>query len=334
MEIRSLPKVELHLHLDCSLSFDVVRRLRPDVTRETFRTEYLASPKCRDLADFLTVPPRSVALLQSSEALRLATEDLFDQLAGDGVVYAEVRFAPLLHLERGLGPEQVVETVEGAMAEASARTGVEGRLILCTLRHFTEAQSLETARLAERFREGRVVALDLAGDEAGYSLDAHVTAFEYAAEHGVHRTAHAGEGAGPASVWETLERLRPARIGHGVRSIEDPALLERLKRDDIHLEVCPTCNVQIDLYDTYADHPIDRLRRAGISVGVNTDARTVPNVTLVEEYERLRETFGWGAEDFLAVNLDAARVAFLPAPERAVLEARLQAAYLAAAGAG
>ena len=323
----TLPKIELHLHLDCSLSYNVVRALRPAVTEDIYWDDYVASPKCAGLPDYLARTRASVALLQSARALELAVEDLFQRLAEDGVIYAEIRFAPLLHLEDGLAPAQVVEVVEAAANRASAATGVEGGLILCTLRHFSAGQSLQTAHLAEQFKGSRVVALDIAGDEAGFGLDAHVPAFEHAAAHGIHRTAHAGEGAGPGSVWETLERLAPTRIGHGVRSSEDPALVEHLRQTGVHLEVCPYCNVQIDLYPTLSAHPIDHLYRAGVSLNVNTDARGVTPTTLSADYERLAETFGWGPADLLQTNLHAAAAAFAPPELKAALAQRLQAEY-------
>ncbi len=195
----------------------------------------------------LHAPPRQVALMQTAEQLRLVTLDAFEQLRRDGVVYAELRFAPLFHTQRGLTPEQVVAAVDAAVAEGRTQTGVEVRLILCTLRHFTPEQALETAALAVRFaamRDSAVVALDVAGDEANYPLAPSVPAFAYAADHGLALTAHAGEAAGPASVREVLAELRPTRLGHGVRSIEDPALVAQLARDRIHMEVCPTSNVQ------------------------------------------------------------------------------------------
>ena len=132
-------------------------------------------------------------------------------------------------------------------------------------------QSLQTARRVDQFRGTPVVALDLAADEAGFPLTNHIPAFAFARERGIPRTAYAGEARGAESVWETLEKLQPTRIGHGVRSIDDPVLLAELKERGIHLEVCPSCNVQINLFETYADHPVDRLFRAGVSVGINTD---------------------------------------------------------------
>jgi adenosine deaminase len=308
---KAVPKVELHLHLDCSLSYRVVSRLAPSVSREEFEAEFIAPPQCSSLADFLTRAPRGFGLLQTKEALRLVTEDVFNQLSADGVIYSEIRFAPLLHIAQGLTPEEVVTAVDRATEECIRQTGIEARLILCSLRHFTAEQSLLTARLVERFKGTRVVALDLAGDEAGFSIDANIPAFQYAQDHGLGRTAHAGEARGPESVWETLRAFQPSRIGHGVRSIEDPSLLEHLRRTGIHLEVCPTSNLQTGICCRYEEHPVDRLYRAGVSIGINTDTRTITNVTLEEEYARLREHFGWTDVEFTACNRRALQAAFL-----------------------
>lgn len=323
MPFRSFPKVELHLHLDCSLSYAVASRLRPGLSRGEYERDFVAPPRCRSLADFLTRAPTGFRLLQDREALRLATEDLFRQLEEDGVVYAEIRFAPLLHTEKGLTAEGAVETVDRAAEEAIRTTGIEARLILCTLRHFSRDQSLETARLLERFSGSRVVALDLAADEAGHPIDAHVPAFRWALERGYARTAHAGEAKGPESVRETLRELRPSRLGHGVRSIEDPLLVEQLVTSRVHLEVCPSCNVQIGICDSYATHPVDRLYRAGVSLGINTDTRTLTPVTLSEAYERLHEAFGWGEEHFRRCNLDALAAAFADEATKERLRTRL-----------
>ena len=320
-----MPKVELHLHLDCSLSYQAVSRLVPSISRREFDAEFIAPPQCTSLADFLTRAPRGFQLMQSEDALRLVTEDLLEQLSQDGVIYAEIRFAPLLHTAAGLTPEAVVAAVDRATEQCIEATGIEARLILCTLRHFNQAQSLLTAQLVERFKGSRVVALDIAGDESGFSIDAHIPAFRYALDHGLGRTAHAGEARGAGSVWETLRAFAPSRIGHGVRSIEDASLVEHLRRERIHLEVCPSSNVQTRTFLTYGAHPVDRLLRAGGSLGINTDARTIANVTLEQEYDRLRQHFGWGAEELLACNREALRAAFLDEPLRARLLAQLTA---------
>jgi adenosine deaminase len=327
MDPRRLPKVELHLHLDCCLSYAAVQRLAPQVTPEAFARDFITPPKCKNLADYLRTPPHHVALMQSEAALRLVVDDLFAQLANDAVIYAELRFAPLQHTQGGLSPEQVVATVEDAVAQASAASGITARVILCTLRHFSREQSLETVRLVERFRGTQVAAFDIAGSEAGYPLDAHLPAFQYAREHSLPYTAHAGEALGPDSVWETLRLLQPRRIGHGVRSIEDASLVARLRATGVHLEMCPSCNVQTDIVAAYRDHPVDALYWQGVSLGISTDTRTITDVTLTKEYERLQRTFGWGAEHFLAVNLNALRAAFVEPAVQAELEERLRAGY-------
>jgi adenosine deaminase len=323
-ELRSLPKIELHLHLDCSLSFDVVSALSPTVTREEYQRDYIAPARCANLADFLSRSPMGSRLMQTEDSLRLVVEDLFRQLIEDGVIYAEIRFAPLLHTERGLSAERVVEGVERAVERLIPETGMQASVILCTLRHFTEAQSLQTAKLVEQFRGSRVVALDIAGDEAGFPLDAHIAAYRYAREHGLSRTAHAGEACGPQSVWETLRLLEPQRIGHGTRSIEDPNLVEHLKRERIHLELCPTSNVQIlPSIGSMEAHPVDRLYRAGVSLNINSDSRMLTPTTLTNEYESLQRTFNWSPQDFLRANLMGLDAAFASDQTKLQLRKRL-----------
>jgi adenosine deaminase len=312
MELRSLPKIELHLHLDCSLSYQAVSALAPSVTRGEYQRDYIAPARCANLADFLSRAPKGFQLMQTEDSLRLVTEDVFRQLIEDGVIYAEIRFAPLLHNERGLSPERVVAVVERSVDDLIRQTGMQAGLILCTLRHFTQAQSLLTASLVERFRGSRVVALDLAGDEAGFPLDAHVGAYRYAREHGLFRTAHAGEGLGPESVWETLRLLDPQRIGHGTRSIEDPVLVDHLRRKRIHLELCPTANLQIiPSIGSMEEHPIDRLYHSGVSLNVNSDSRMLTPTTLTREYESLQRVFSWTEQDLLRANLMGLDAAFI-----------------------
>ena len=328
MNLRLLPKIELHLHLDCSLSYEAVSSLVPSVTQEEYRRDYVAPARCTNLVDFLSRAPKGFQLMQTEDALRLVTEDLFQQLAADGVIYAEIRFAPLLHTERGLTPEGVVSIVERSVERLVRETGLHAGVILCTLRHFTEIQSIQTVKLVEQFRGSRVVALDLAADEAGFPLDAHVNAYRYARERELFRTAHAGEACGPESVWETLRLLTPHRIGHGTRSIEDERLLEHLRQQRIHLEICPSANVQIiPSIGSMEEHPIDRLFRAGVSLNVNTDTRMLTPTTLTREYEELRRVFGWGQEEFLRANLMGLDAAFVDSTVKQRLRERLLEAY-------
>lgn len=327
MNYAGLPKIELHLHLDCSLSYEVVQKLAPSVTAEEYQASFIAPAKCTDLADYISRAIKGIELMQTVEQLRLVTLDLFRQLKKDNVIYAEIRFAPLQHLQGGLTPEEVVKTVDAAVAEGIATTGVEARLILCTLRHYTEAQSMRTVQLVEQFKGTHVAGFDIAADEAGFPIDNHVTAFNYANENSIPCTAHAGEAKGPESVWETLNHFHPTRIGHGVRSCEDESLLQVLKEKAIHLEVCPTSNVQTNVYDKIEDHTADKIYNSGVSMSVSTDARTISNVTLSSEYATLQKVFGWTKSHFEKCNLEAIDHAFLPKADKEKLRSNIQEAY-------
>jgi adenosine deaminase len=327
MSFEHLSKVELHLHLDCSQSYTVVTQIDPSITPADYQNNFIPPTKCTDLADVLTRAASGVRIMQTEDQLRLVTQDLFAQLVQDNVLYVEIRFAPLLHTERSLAAQDVVRVVEETTSECIETTGIEARILLCTLRNFSEAQSLETVALVEQFRGTCVAGFDIAADEAGDPIDAHVKAFQYAREHCIPCTAHAGEAKGPESVWETLQHLHPVRIGHGVRCIEDPALMDHLRRNGIHLEVCPTSNVMTDIYPDYESHPVDKLYRAGLSVGINADAHTLINTTLNQEYEKLNRVFGWEKEQFLDCNVNALRAAFIPEQTRIELMGRLMDGY-------
>lgn len=328
MDFDKLPKVELHLHLDCSLSYDVVKKIDPSVTSVAYQHDFIAPAKCADLVDFLKRAVKGFSLMQTKEALQWVVEDVFNQLKADNALYAEIRFAPFLHLEKGLTPFEVVKTVEAATAECVKQTGVEARLILCTLRHYSAEQSMATVKLVQQFAGTYVAAFDIAGDEAGCPITNHVAAFNYAREKGLHITAHAGEASGPESVWETLEHFKPTRIGHGARSAEDPRLVAHLKDKKVHLEICPSCNVQTSMYNEYKDHPVNSLKNQGVSLNINTDCRTIVDITLNREYNKLHQYFGWTKQDFYECNVNAIHAAFIPEAVKNELLVKLAAGYL------
>lgn len=328
VDLGALPKVELHGHLDCGLSHDAVRRIDPSISAEEYRRRFVAPARCGSLAEYLTYTLNHRRVLQSERALRIAVRDAFEQLARDRIVYAELRFAPLVHLEDGMTPDEVVGCVGDETVRQSELTGIDAALILCTLRDFTAERSLATARLAARHaRSAPVAAFDIAGDEIAYPLDPHLPAFEHARAAGLGVTVHAGEAGGPDSVREALDKVGTRRIGHGVRAAEDPELAARLRDERIHLEICPTCNVQTGAVPSLAEHPVDRLYRAGVRVGVSTDTRAVTDVRLTDEYERLRDTFGWTPADFERVNRNALDAAFAAGPVRDRVAAILDRGY-------
>jgi len=326
--IASLPKIELHLHLDCSLSFDVAKKLRPSLSEKEYRQTFIAPEKCKDLADCLKGTSSVKELMQTEEALEKVVKDLFVQLQRDSVIYAEIRFAPLNHLKNGLLPEEVVEIIAESVRESIDATGIKAGIILCTVRRYDEEQSMQTIRLVERYiKHTHVVGFDIASDEAGYPIDCHKKAFEYAIRKDIPRTAHAGEGKGADSVWETLKHFQPQRIGHGVRSIEDEQLIEFVVRNGIHLEVCPTANIVTNVFEEYSDHPIDFLYDAGVSVGVNSDARTLVNISLTDEYMKLASVFGWTIDHFHDCNRNSLEHAFISSDEKDELRSILDSRY-------
>ncbi|MCC5942544.1 MAG: adenosine deaminase [Balneolaceae bacterium] len=311
INFKDLPKIELHLHLDCSLSYNVVKQLDPSISIEVYDDEFKAPLGCTGLTDYIERASRGIDLMQTKEQLRLVTLDLFEQLKEDNVIYAEIRFAPLLHIQKGLTPYEVVGAVNEAAEEGIKKTGVEASIILCTLRHYSEAQSMETVQLAKSFNSTLVRGFDIAADEAGFPIDNHVKAFKYAKNHGIHCTAHTGEAKGAESVWETLKYFGPSRIGHGVRSAEDPELLKYIRKHNIHLEVCPTSNVLTKVFHKIEDHNIDLLFNEKISLSVNTDGRTISNVTLEDEYKTLERVFNWQHSHFKRCNIDALEHSFI-----------------------
>lgn len=326
-DFQRLPKIELHLHLDSSLSYEAVKKIRTDISRSQFRKRFVAPPKCKNLPDYLQRVANQVALLQTESSLEIAAQTLAQQLVDDHVIYAEIRFAPLLHTRQELRAENVLETVCNTLDDTLSASQLKSRIIVCSLRDFTESQSMQTVQLARKFKQRGVVGFDLAGDERGFPLDNHIKAYRFAREHGISITAHAGEAVGPESVWEALIKLKPSRIGHGVRSCEDPKLLDHIQEQDIHLEVCPTSNIQTNVYETYADHTVNRLYRKDISLSINTDGRTTSDISLSEEYAKLQHTFGWTREQLLNCNLNALSAAFIPEEDKQELKSIIEAGY-------
>jgi len=305
MNYSKLPKVELHLHLDCSLSYDVVKQLKPSVTKEEYKKSFIGPTKCTDLAEYIKKSIKACELMRTKEQLRLVTLDLFKQLKKDNVIYVEIRFAPLLHIMKGLTPEEVVEEVNNATNEGIETYDIDAGIILCTLRHYSEEQSLQTVKLVGKYKGNHVVGFDIAADEAGFPIDNHIKAFQFAKNNGIKCTAHAGEAKGPESVWETLDNFHPLRIGHGVRSAEDDKLLAFLKAKDIHLEVCPTSNIQVNVFDKIEDHTVDKIYNSQVSMSISTDCRTISDTTLTKEYYQMEEIFNWKRQHFKKCNLEA-----------------------------
>jgi adenosine deaminase len=308
--MENLPKIELHVHLDCCLSYDFVAKRRK-ISHEDFIKNFVAGDSCSSLTDHLSFVRNELELLQTEIDLRDAIIDLFDQFKSDNVIYAEIRFCPLLHSEKGLSPEEVVKILSDAIVECQELYNIEANLILATLREYSSEQSQLIYDLAKKNKHKKVVAIDLASDEIKYGIGNHIGIYKSAMLDNVNRIAHAGEVKGPESVWETINNLNPSRIGHGVKSIEDSELINYLIEKKIHLEVCPSSNLKSKIYPCLEEHPINELYKKGVSVGINTDGRTMTYTTLNNEYQNLINEFGWEKTDFLKCNINSISASFL-----------------------
>jgi adenosine deaminase len=326
--LAQFPKIELHVHLDTSLSYQVLGSMCPGISANTYLKKYVAPARCAHLKDFLTYVDAGLELLQTENNLRLALRDLVRQFQEDTVIYAEVRLCPYLHTKACLSPDDVAAIL---CDELSLIRGdyplVHVYFIFATLRHFSEEQSLDLAKLSIKYAEMGVVGFDLAGDEAGFPLEPHVAAFQLARSNGLGITVHAGEAKGPESVWEVLDLINPHRIGHGVRACEDLNLVQALKHKGTHLEVCVSSNIQTGMYLSVADHPIDFLFKEGVSIGLNTDGRGLTRTSLTAEIDQVQNVFGWGKEKVYQSQINAIRAAFCDEQLRNQLEQRLWNGY-------
>jgi adenosine deaminase len=335
-QIRRVPKVLLHDHLDGGLRPATIVELAraagytglPTSDPDALARSMTGAARRGHLELYLEPFRHTVAVMQSAEALTRVAAECAEDLAADGVVYAEVRFAPELHVDLGLRLDQVVEAVLEGFRRGSAGTGIEVRALLTAMR--TAARSLEIAELAVQYRDDGVVGFDIAGAEAGWPPSRHLDAFEYVQRENFHITIHAGEAFGLPSIWEAVQFCGAERLGHGVRIIDDitagpdgTATLGRLAsyvRDRrIPLEMCPTSNIQTGVAGSIADHPIGLLRDLQFRVTVNTDNRLMSGVTLSSELCALAEAFGYGWPDIQWLTVNAMKSAFAPFDERLAL---------------
>jgi adenosine deaminase len=336
-QIRRVPKVLLHDHLDGGLRPRTIVELATSTGYTGLPTTdpdelggliAAAAAERGNLEVYLETFKHTVGVMQTQDALRRVAAECAEDLAADGVVYAEVRFAPELHVERGLSLDQVVEAVLEGFAAGSAGRGIRVYALLVAMRH--AARSLEIAELAVRYRDAGVVGFDIAGAEAGNRPSRHLDAFQYVARENFHITIHAGEGFGLPSIWEAVQWCGAERLGHGVRIIDDitvePDGVARLGRlasfirdRRIPLEMCPTSNVNTGAARSIKEHPIGLLRALSFRVTVNTDNRLMSQVSLSSEFAALGEAFGYGWSDIQWLTINAMKSAFAPFDERLAL---------------
>ena len=332
-QIRRAPKVLLHDHLDGGLRAATIVELAdqtgytglPTTDPDELDSWMTRGASRKDLVLYLETFAHTVGVMQTPEALVRVARECAEDLADDGIVYAEVRFAPELHLERDMALDDVVEAVQEGFRVGSEGRPIEVRTLLTAMR--TAARSLEIADLAVRWRDRGVCGFDIAGAEAGFPPTRHLDAFEHIRGENFHLTIHAGEAFGLPSIWEALQLCGAERLGHGVRIVDDIAItpdgsahlgrLAAMVRDRrVPLELCPTSNVHSGAAPSIAEHPIGLLADLRFRVTVNTDNRLMSAITLSREMANVAEAFGWGWDRLEWLTINAMKSAFLPFDER------------------
>ena len=335
-QLLEAPKVLLHDHLDGGLRPQTVIDLADELGYDGLPTtdpgelaEWMKRGADRkDLVLYLDTFAHTTGVMQTAEALHRVAKECAEDLIADGVVYAEIRFAPELHVEQGLSMDDVVEAVTGGFADASAGTPLTIRTICSAMRQMSN--SLEVSQLAVRWRDRGVVGFDIAGPEDGFPPDDHMLAFQYAQRESFHFTIHAGEAYGPPSIWKALQWCSAERLGHGVRIIDDievspdgeaklGRLAQYIRNRRIPLEVCPSSNLHTGVVDDLSQHPIKLFKDLKFRVTLNTDNRLMSDITMTKEMQNMVDVFGWDLLDMQWLTVNAMKSAFLPFDERLVL---------------
>ena len=352
-QVARAPKVVLHDHLDGGLRPATVLELAREVghelpadTVESLARWFAESADSGSLERYLETFAHTVAVMQTAPALTRVAREFVEDLVADGVVYAEVRYAPEQHVEEGLSLDEVVAAVQQGIDEAvvAADGAIVVRQLLTAMRH--QARSMEIAELAVAWRDRGVAGFDIAGAEAGYPPTRHLDAFEYLQRENGHFTIHAGEAFGLPSIWQALQWCGADRLGHGVRIVDDIEVaddgsvkLGRLAayvRDRrVPLELCPASNVQTGAATSIAEHPIGLLTRLRFRVTVNTDNRLMSDTTMTKEMTALVDAFGYTLDDLRWFTINAMKSAFLPFDERlAIIDEVVKPGYAALAAEG
>ena len=318
-----IPKAELHCHTEGAMSPALVRRLGERYGVDTSALFDAAGHYIwHDFTSFLAAYDGAAGLLRKPEDYRDHAYDYFTAMAAEGCLYGEF-FASADHAAAmGYGYVDMIEALDAGMADAEAETGIVGRITLTCIRHLGPEQAVVTARLLERHPHPRVTGFGMGGDERIHHPRDFAPAFDIARGAGMRITSHAGELDGPESVRATLDHLRPERIGHGVRAIEDPALVERLAEEEIVLEVCPGSNLALSLYPSAAEHPILRLRDAGVKVTISSDDPPFFHTSIGAEYSTVQSAFALSDEDMTAFTRTSLDAAFVDPETHAHLLAR------------
>jgi len=317
--IRALPKTDLHVHLDGSLRPQTILELGheqgvqlPADSAAGIEAAVGAGSQFGSLVEYLKGFQLTLSVLQTAEALERAAFELAEDAHRENVLYMEVRYAPMLHTQRGLRLTRVVEAVLDGLRRARETYGIKSNVILCGIRNISSASSYQMAELAVAYKGRGVVGFDLAGAEANFPAKDHIEAFQLIRDNNINCTIHAGEAYGPASIAQAIHDCGANRIGHGCRLREDGDLLHYVNDHRIPLECCPSSNVQTGAVKSLSTHPLKLYLDLGVRVTVNTDNRLITKTTVTDELYRVHTAMRVPFRDIKTIVTAGFKSAFLP----------------------
>jgi len=317
--LKSLPKAELHCHLDGSIRVETILELAkkhnvelPKTNHDELQSYLEVGDDCEDLLDYLKAFSVTNSVLQTFDALTRVAFELSEDAAEENIRVLEIRFSPLLHTEKGLTLSEIVEAVIDGKSKAEEQYNIRVGLILCGIRSMSPELSMDLAEVAINYKNKGVVAYDLAGPEENHPAKDHKEAFFKIINNNINTTVHAGEAYGPESIHQAIHYTRANRIGHGTRLREDPELLHFVNDHRIPLEMCVNCNVQTKTVTSLEDHPIKEYLDQGIRVTINTDNRLISKTTLTNEYKTVCDTFKLTNKELKKIILNGFKSVFLP----------------------
>jgi adenosine deaminase len=319
-------KAELHCHIEGAAAPELVIRQAQKYGKDVSPYIQNGSFVWHDFTSFLKAYDFAADLFRTEDDYARLSEYYLTSLARDGAIYSEIFTSPDHAMKAGLSPQAYTDALGEGMARAKAKTGIEGRMIVTGVRHVGLESIEAAARFAARCGHPLVTGFGVAGDERNGDIEDYVRAFEIAREAGLGITIHAGEFGGWESVQAALDHIRPSRIGHGVRAIENPDLVKRIAAEGVVLECCPGSNIALKVFGSYAEHPFPALRAAGCKVTLNSDDPPYFWTTLKHEYDIAAEHFGMSDKDLTAVTRTAIEAAFVDRKTKAQLLARLNGA--------
>lgn len=322
--------IDLHLHLDGSIQPETISHMAElsqldlSISAEDAKEQMQVAPDCTSLKNYLEKFKLPLMLLQTAECLEYAVYELMRSLQQQGLCYAEIRFAPQLHTQKGLSQDMAVQAAISGLKRGISDFALSANLILCCMRSDENlAENMETVKIAEKYLGKGICAVDLAGDEAAHPTEAFREVFLLAGEKNIPIIIHAGEAAGADSIRQALQ-LGAVRIGHGIHAIEDAELMELLKEKNIFLEMCYTSNLQTKAANDLECYPLNAFLENGLPITINTDNMTVSNTTLKKEYQLLQKQFSLDPDTLQNLALSSAEAAFVSEQERERLKNRIR----------